>query len=717
MKKRVLAFLAGIFFYLTAIPNAKSQTVELNFDFESATAINGKLSGFNTGPTFNEMFEPSPGFVSIVNRCALFPPPFDTFNDFKIISFTPKADLVEKTAAIKPATLRFPGGTIANFYHIYEYSEGTYDPDSPVFAAGCGTQDVETSILGGVIREQYCKKDARVILDDPETNPNYINGFANYVLAVEASVHESGESDYKVDVIYVPNVFAHFESRILATVLKADHLIPSDPSDPLNIADPNAVFELYYKECKDALDYLIDRDINVAGVEFGNELFFGFYRLSNSNVTPETYMALCDIYSQRLEIDYPDMKFGVLSEPSSPSWNNPVSDYSPVFYDAVVLHDYYNQNTCITEDAPCEDGCPDDFTTDRTCRFDCGKCALGDYTRHDLKPEFSDALEGFPAETKLWLTEWGIISPGAHTGNNLDYMNTFLYSCFNMEHLMQQLEFNALEGNRIEFSTHHRIGYHNRWSVIQARLGLEESTIQSNFYTYRFFEKIALAEEAYHYEGASITDLIDSNAFSLHSFIVRPEPGDNPKILIYYSNKSAENVPINLTSLATTSFDGTLYTALEMGKTSHLQAADSTGLYSSFGETKFNDIWYDNTDAPSLLVMEDGTIDLSDYELPALSMGVIEIELDPLVGLAETEGESTINLFPNPGSNIVQISAPAEFDIQSITIHTLSGELLRSIGIESNKTAMFNVQNLAPGVYLVKIEHANGLAILRFLRS
>jgi hypothetical protein len=286
-----------------------------------------------------------------------------------------------------------------------------------------------------------------------------------------------------------------------------------------------------------------------------------------------------------------------------------------------------------------------------------------------------------------------------------------------MEHLMQQLEFNALEDNRIEFSTHHRIGYHNRWSVIQARLGLEESTIQSNFYTYRFFEKIALAEDAYHYDGASITDLIDSNAFSLNSFIVRPEPGVNPKILIYYSNKSTENIPINLASLATTSFEGTSYTALEIGKISQLQAADSTGLYSSFGETKFNDIWYDNTDAPSLLAIEDETIDLSDYELPALSMGVLEIELDPLVGLTETDGESVIDLFPNPGSNIVQVNAPANFDIQSITIHSLSGELLQSTDIGSTKTATFNVQNLAPGVYLIKIEHANGLVILRFLRS
>tara|TARA_B110000046_G_C12970805_1_gene388841 strand:+ start:804 stop:1472 length:669 start_codon:yes stop_codon:yes gene_type:complete len=213
--------------------------------------------------------------------------------------------------------------------------------------------------------------------------------------AVEAEVHAAGDTEYKMDVLYVPNVFAHFQTKFFGTVLKEAYLAPSDPIDHLNIEDPTAIFELYYKEVIDALDYLIANDVNVVGVEFGNELFFPFYQTSNSNVTPETYMALSDIYSKRIADAYPDMKFAVLSEPSNASWNSAVKYYSPIFYDAVALHDYYTSNTCLTDGTECPEGCPDEYVTDRTCRFDCGKCALGDYTRHELNAEFSHALEGF----------------------------------------------------------------------------------------------------------------------------------------------------------------------------------------------------------------------------------------------------------------------------------------------------------------------------------
>tara|TARA_B110000046_G_C12970805_1_gene388840 strand:+ start:261 stop:782 length:522 start_codon:yes stop_codon:yes gene_type:complete len=173
MKKNI-PFIVGIIAFFSFPFATVSQTIELNFDINDAQFINSKLSGFNTGPTFNEMFESSDSPVSIVDACAILPPPFDTLNDFKIISFTPQPNLVQKSAELKPATMRFPGGTIANFYHLYEYEDGSYNPDAPVFAVGCGTQDVETSVFGraNVIREQYCKKDPRVQLDDASANPN-----------------------------------------------------------------------------------------------------------------------------------------------------------------------------------------------------------------------------------------------------------------------------------------------------------------------------------------------------------------------------------------------------------------------------------------------------------------------------------------------------------------------------------------------------------------
>ncbi|NOQ71235.1 MAG: T9SS type A sorting domain-containing protein [Crocinitomix sp.] len=716
--KKCLPFILGIIAFICIGPSANAQTVELNFNITDAQIVNSKLSGFNTGPTFNEMFEASNSPVSIVDACAILPPPFDTFNDFKIVSFTPQENLVQKTADIKPTSMRFPGGTIANFYHLYEYEDGTYDPDAPIFAAGCGTQDVETSVFGGanVIREQFCKKDPRVILDDAAANPNYIRGFVNYVLAVEEEVHATGDTDYKMDVIYVPNVFAHFQTKFLVTVLKEAYLEPSDPSDHLNIADPTAIFELYYKEVIDALDYLIDNDINVVGIEFGNELFFPFYQTSNSNVTPETYMALSDIYSKRIAAEYPEMKFAVLSEPSNATWNNAVKAYTPEFYDAVALHDYYTNNACISEGEPCPDGCPDDYVTDRTCRFDCGKCALGDYTRHELKPEFSHALDGFPTDTKLWLTEWGIISPGVHTGNNLDYMNTFLYASFIQEHLMQQIEFNVTNNNTIEFSTHHRIGYKNRWSVIQTRLGVDTSAIQSNFYTYQFFEPLAQASEAYSYQGIDIPILLDSNTVTVNSFLIQNDAEINPQILIYYSNKTTNSLPLDVADFTSTLFEGSTYTINELASSSYLQAADSTGLYSSFGETKFNDTWHDNTENPSLTIVEELSVDLSSYEIPALSTGLITIDLEKVIGIMGNSNEAGFQLYPNPGNGDIQLIIPTNTQAKSIQIRSITGDLIYTFsGIEKSDYT-FNTSELETGIYLVKIIHEQGESTLKFIK-
>ncbi len=717
--KYCIQSLVGILFLIFNSQFIRAQTVELNFDITAAQNINSKLSGFNTGPTFNEMFEASNSPVSIVDACAIFPPPFDTFNDFKIVSFTPQANLVEKTAEIKPTSMRFPGGTIANFYHLYEYEDGTYDPDAPVFAAGCGTQDVETSVFGGanVIREQYCKKDQRVILDDASANPNYIRGFVNYVLAVEEEVHASGDTDYKMDVIYVPNVFTHFQTKFLGSVIKEAYLEPSDPTDHLNIANPSAIFELYYKETIDALDYLIANDINVVGIEFGNELFFPFYQTANSNVTPATYMALSDIYSKRIAAEYPEMKFAVLSEPSNDTWNNAVKDYSPVFYDAVALHDYYTNNACISEGEACPDGCPDDYVTDRSCRFDCGKCSLGDYTRHELNPEFLHALEGFPENTKLWLTEWGIISPGTHTGNNLDYMNTFLYASFVQEHLIQQIEFNAANNNAIEFSTHHRIGYKNRWSVIQTRLGVDTSAEQSNFYTYRFFEPLAHAPESFIYDGIEIPSLIDSNTVTVNSFLIKNEDESNPQILVYYSNKTTNNLPLNVGSFTSTLFEGSTYLINETASSSYLQAADSTGLYSSFGSTKFNGTWIDNTDNPSLKVIEDATVNLNTYEIPALSTGVITVDLEKIIGINDAAENLGFQLYPNPGNGEIQLTIPPNIQPTSIQIRSITGELVYTLSDVNKSNCTFNMTGLERGLYLVEIVHDNGESLLKFVHQ
>ncbi len=693
------------FFLLPVL--SKAQSVNWDLDLSTAQPLHSSLNGFNTGPAFNEIFTASASPQQIIDNCALFGPPLNTVTDYEITSLTPQPDLVEKTASLRPSMLRFPGGTIANYYHLYEYTGGIYDPTNLVFAKGFGAQEKETRVYGGgnPIRRQYCKTDNRINLTDPSENPNYINGFANYVEAVESSVHNQGDSDYEIEVIYVANLLTHFRTNVLSTI-KAAHLTPSDPANILNIADPTARFELYYKETIDAIQYLMNRGVKVVGVEMGNELYFNEYQSGHSNVTPQAYMQLCEIYAARIEEVYPDMKFAVASDHANAAWNTTLANYSPSFYDAVVLHEYYTATTCLNANQGCSDACDVDLINDRACRFDCGKCALGDYTESEVTGELAAAIAEFPADKKIWMTEWGIISTGGQ-GSNLDYFNTFLYASFTFEHLLQQFAYNAESQNRLEYSTHHRIGYKIDWSVIQSVIGTDTSVIRSNFHSFSLLNELFISDSAYQTAGVSSQNLSSATDFHASTFVVPDEEGD-AALYLCYTNKGNSDLPFTLQAMNPISFEGNQYTLSTLGKTSYLYAADSAGLYASFGTTKFNGQFYDHTLTPTLFSTESSIPDINSYALPAYSMGVIKLELSLLNTSIEKAGglTSAIRLYPNPNEGTVYIDLPPLMQqAPSISLFDMKGRNIPTSSLIEGNKAKLETHSLPPGVYFVQLIH------------
>ncbi len=697
------------------------QTITTDLDFSAAVPTQHRLNGFNLGPSLNEMFQPTPTTLGITDVCL-----GQNYVDYKINGQNAWNDLPSRTYQMRPATLRFPGGTGMNYYHLYEYTNGTYNPQNPTYAPGFGFQEKETSEFnsGDVIRKQYCRWDQEIVHSQQPGSPNFIYGFANFIESVEqrAATGNPASPENVVEVLYGVNLRAHFSTwDILGQFQKGDNLEPSDPNDHLNVANPNTKFELYYKETIDAIAYLKSRGVTVAGVEFGNELYFPRYTTTRGNVTATSYMDLAHIYTKRIKAVYPDMKVAVVTDPGNTAWNDTITSYSPAFYDAVVVHKYYNNDACITANNFCSGGCTTDVLNDRACRFDCGKCAFNEFTTIELPDFLNSSLNQLPADKKIWMTEWSAINPLNNADGNLNYMNTFLFASFVMEHLAEQLKFNATSGGRLEYSTHHRLGYNNQWSVVKKSMDEVNSVPRSHFYPYWFMVPLFKAEKAYHYNGVSLQNFADTSDVFLETFVTLDSQDYKGKVIVLFSNKTGSPLPLNIQTPPVVNFLGNPYDISTMGEASYLYSRDGAAghLYDSFGETRFNGTIIDETNNRSLLVKFDSSIVTSQFVLPPFATGVIEIPfLDPTsVFEDDPQGLSSLRLYPNPATDLVYITGMNDLAPASIELFDLRGRIIRSSRLEGNESTDLSTEGLKPGLYFVRVTQGNLVNTLKLLKN
>ena len=74
-------------------------------------------------------------------------------------------------------------------------------------------------------------------------------------------------------------------------------------------------------------------------------------------------------------------------------------------------------------------------------------------------------------------------------------------------------------------------------------------------------------------------------------------------------------------------------------------------------------------------------------------------------------------LYPNPGSRIIQLIIPAGVLPKSVQIRSVAGSLIREItGLDQTEFA-FDSAHLENGVYLIKIVHNTGESVLKFVNQ
>lgn len=326
--------------------------------------------------------------------------------------------------ALNPVLVRFPGGLDANYYHLDGPGYGFRQPPDA---------DPSRKPGGGG--------------SDPSGDPNTRRG------------SESGSSDESTDTKAEPST-----DLPTGKLPSGKYLDPRDASYPngenvigtfikLALAGKSQVMftcnmmDAAYEENKKVLDSLINSGVNVVGIELGNELYLKKYQDAKYS-SPKIYLDTARYYMERLKVDFPGIKIGLVAAPSeligiNPSrleyynkWNMALAKAN--LDGAIIVHYYSKDMTC---------DCPGDIIAEADVpeKFDCANEAL----QNDLSLWFSTGLSNYKAMfpgKKMWLTEWNTTNR-YHCYGNTQVNNLFFARYIN--------ELSTRYGDFVEFAVYH----------------------------------------------------------------------------------------------------------------------------------------------------------------------------------------------------------------------------------------------------------------------
>jgi|TARA_B110000211_G_scaffold7716_1_gene8380 hypothetical protein len=206
---------------------------------------------------------------------------FCTSNSFTYVD-TYDTSFISKVEQINPKVLRFPGGTIGNFYHTNKA------------AYGFNTSDVD----------QW-----------------YSGKFSTRVNSLKQASKRRGHThDYIEDFIVLAK-------NINAKVVVNANILTAEKSEIISI-----------------LNRFEQERIEVLGVELGSELSNRAYKKNIKSVYD--YIQLAKKCSENIKSSFPDMKVAVVSAPLKERMPNRLKNWNSIlakenFYDAIVHHSYH----------------------------------------------------------------------------------------------------------------------------------------------------------------------------------------------------------------------------------------------------------------------------------------------------------------------------------------------------------------------------------------
>ena len=206
---------------------------------------------------------------------------FCTSNTFTYIDVY-DSSFVKRVNNFSPYVLRFPGGTIGNFYH----------PQGEAY--GFKVSDVEEC---------------------------YSGRFSNRVHTLKRAAKRMGHhTDYLEDFIALAKTF---KSNVIVNA----NILNSDKNEIIYV-----------------INRLKQEGVNVLGVELGSELSNRAYKKKIESVYD--YILIAKTYSDHIKNLFPDIKVGVVAAPIKENIPDRIQNWNSIlakenFYDAIIHHSYH----------------------------------------------------------------------------------------------------------------------------------------------------------------------------------------------------------------------------------------------------------------------------------------------------------------------------------------------------------------------------------------
>jgi len=242
---------------------------------------------------------------------------------------------------------------------------------------------------------------------------NFIELFADMALQTNSQV------------LFTINIFTHFKN------------VGASVNDTSSIAYQNK-----FQENMDAIHYLMNRGVNLVGVELGNELYTyaEFTSIFTITTAIDKYLILANAYSDAIKEAYPGIKTGVPVAIhrgfGNILWNEKMQNAD--FADGVIPHEYERKvnSSCNPDDG-------------QEVYFDCAVTTLGQFFDTDFEDIVVEYRDLYP-DMELWFTEWGMSQPAG-------FANTLFDAHFVFKYWNKIMEFEKDYPGLITFTNRHNL--------------------------------------------------------------------------------------------------------------------------------------------------------------------------------------------------------------------------------------------------------------------
>ena len=469
---------------------------------------------------------------------------YSTENIFTEIQNTTDSSFVNAVKQMNPQVLRFPGGMLSNFYHSSENGYGLKKNE----IAGLYLQLAQQLETQGVFAQQM------------KTNHPFVQDFL-------AMVKSTG-----------------------AKVLITANILTGTP-----------------EELVDQINFFHDNNVEIAGVELGDELYLNFYRTVFPY--PGSYISKSESFVSLVKKYFPETKIGACAAPNArlsdlegtsaaefgyfKAWNDALSKSH--FYDAIIIHSY--TPVSILENQPVD-------SIFRRALSEAEKT----FAKSGVMVQALDYYREVFPKSKIWITEWNT----ALRSTKNYFLNTLFQAMYIGSYCNFINQFNSTQKNAVELMSFQSMatgGIYNHYGAIDLKSEKEKSVtgrIMKRTAWYAFKNLYPVYTGNWCYRKINLQPDSRLNLFAYTDTLSR-------ELIISWVNSSGHELKI----------DSCLLDSLSLTNIKCTVTSLSGGLHQSFGWTRFSRNSY-NT--PPTEKSEE--VFLKDYIFPEHGMGLIKMKLE-----------------------------------------------------------------------------------------